>query len=192
MLNFQPVRDKQLTLAELVANLTRPDLRRLTNEMVDAMLKLLADCQDADVVFTPLDAQAGDTYATDPKEVGLAWTLGHVIAHTTASAEEAAFTAAELARGVEFHGRSRFEVAWQTMTTINACRCRLEESRRMRLACLDVWPDEPHLTIFQVTPRGVHNAVSRFALGLMHDDSHLAQIADIVAQATAARVLAEA
>ena len=68
-----------------------------------------------------------------------------MIVHTTASSEEAAFIAAELARGVEFHGRSRSEVPWETVTTIEQCRHRLEESRRMRLATLQIWPDEPDL-----------------------------------------------
>jgi hypothetical protein len=44
-------------------------------------------------------------------ELALPWTLGHVIVHITASAEESAFLAAELARGVHRRtGRSRFEV----------------------------------------------------------------------------------
>ena len=52
---------------------------------------------------------------------------------------------ADLARGVAFHGRSRSEVPWETVTTIAQCRARLEESRRMRLASLDMWPDQPYL-----------------------------------------------
>lgn len=48
-------------------------------------------------------------------DVHLAWNLGHVIVHTMASAEESAALAAELARGVEYHGRSRYEVPWETV-----------------------------------------------------------------------------
>jgi hypothetical protein len=111
-----------------------------------------------------------------------------VIVHTTASAEEAAALAAELARGVQPHGRSRFETPWQTVKTIAQCRRRLEESRRMRLTSLEMWPDEPHLDdIYEAWPGGPQvNAMSRFVLGLMHDDSHLAQIAGIVRQAQTA------
>jgi hypothetical protein len=185
MLDFAPVRDKTITIDQLCAGLTVDGLRRLTGEMVDAMLGLIAGCTDADVVFTPDDPEAEDTYASDPDEVSLAWTLGHVIVHTTASSEEAAFLAAELARGVPYReGRSRHEVPWQSVTTIEQCRHRLEESRRIRLASLDLWPDPPHLDNYFTTRSGArYNAIVRFVFGLSHDDSHLGQIAEIVRQA---------
>ena len=189
MLNFQAVRDEEITLAKLVAHLTRDNLRDLTNEMVNTILDLIASCVNADVTFEPVDLAAHDPFAKTPEEVQLAWNLGHVIVHTTASAEEAAAIAAELARGVEYHGRSRYEVPWMEMRTIEGCRQRLEESRRMRLASLDMWPEEAHLEneceAWKDGPRV--NAVGRFVLGLMHDDSHLGQIGEIVRQARAAR-----
>lgn len=189
LLDFAPVRNKEIALAELVADLTLDDLRELSHEMVDTMLDLIADCVDDDVTFVPVDPDANDAYATDEAERNIAWTLGHVIVHTTATAEEAAFLAVELARGVEYHGRSRYEVPWRTVTTIEQCRHRLEESRRMRLASLDMWPDEPHLDNMYKAWKAIGkvNAVGRFVLGLWHDDSHLGQIADIVRQAKAAR-----
>jgi hypothetical protein len=58
-------------------------------------------------------------------------TLAHVIVHTTASAEESRLSGGRDARGVPNHGRSRYEVPWQSVTTIDQCRHRLEESRRM-------------------------------------------------------------
>jgi hypothetical protein len=121
--------------------------------------------------------------------VDLAWTLGHVIVHTTASAEEAAFVAAEVARGVTWRGgRARYEVPWSHVTTIQQCRERLEESRRMRLASLELWPRPPHLeNTYEPRAGYLHNCVSRFVAGLVHDDSHLEQIGKIVAQARAAR-----
>jgi hypothetical protein len=177
MLNFQAVRGKEITLAELVAGLTRDNLRDLTNEMVNTILDLIAACIDADVIFEP------------PEEVYLAWNLEHVVVHTTASAEEAAAIAMELARGVEYHGRSRYEVPWWEIRTIQQCRQRLEESRWMRLASLDMWPLEAHLEneceAWADGPRV--NAIGRFVLGLMHDDSHLEHIGEIVRQARAAR-----
>jgi len=177
-------------LADLAAGLTVDDLRDLTNEMVDTMLDLIAHCRDEDVTFVPHDPQANDPYAMDTAEVNLPWTLGHVIVHATASSEESAFLAAELARGVEYHGRSRYEVPWESVTTIQQCRDRLEESRRMRLALLDAWPDEPHLdNVCQPRPGGpLINALTRFVSGLRHDDSHLGQIAEIVRQARMARL----
>ncbi len=189
MLDFTPVRNKDITIDQLCADLTVDDLRRLTGEMVDAMLELLVGCTDEDVVFVPDDPTAGDTYAADPDETLLAWTLGHVVVHTTASAEEAAFLAAELARGVPHReGRSRYEVPWRSVTTIEQCRQRLEESRRMRLASLYLWPDPPHLDNLFTTRSGArYNAVVHFVFGLYHDDSHLGQIAEIVRQARLAR-----
>jgi len=189
MLNFEAVRDERMTLADLVADLTRDDLRNLTHEMIDRMLSLIADCVDADVLFEPVDPEAYDPFAETEEEVNLAWNLGHIIVHTTASAEESAALAAELARGVAHHGRSRYETPWETVTTVAQCRQRLEESRRMRLAGLEMWPDEPHLTNEVVAWEGGPkvNAIGRFVLGLMHDDSHLEQIAEVVRQAREAR-----
>jgi hypothetical protein len=191
MLDFGAVRDKQITFHAFVAGLTVEDLRSLTNEMIDDMLAKLSGIHDADVVFVPEDPEAEDTFANDSAEASLPWTLGHVVVHVTASAEESAFLAAEMARGVEHHGRSRYEVPWEAVTTAAQCRQRLEESRRMRLASLDMWPDEPHLanTYIPWKAMGEINAVGRFVLGLRHDWDHLAQIDEIVRQAKTVRTL---
>jgi DinB superfamily len=188
MFDFTPVIQKQAKLSELTANLTVEDLRSYTNEMIDTMQALIADCTDADVIFEPIDPQADDRYAATEAEVHIAWTLGHLIMHVTASAEESAFLAAELARGVNFHGRSRAEVPWQTVTSIAQCRDRLEDSRRMRLASLELWPNPPHLdNAYEVPgwPVGPINCVTRFMLGLSHDNAHLGQIQEVVRQSQA-------
>jgi hypothetical protein len=59
----------------------------------------------------------------------------------------------------------------------------------MRLASLEVWPDAPHYeNTYQPSPTMEPiNCVNRFIRGLSHDDSHLAQIEEIVRQARAAR-----
>jgi hypothetical protein len=193
MIDFEAIQKKEKTLAEVTAGMTRDDLRRLTNEMIDDMLALIADCDDADVVFVPHDPEAHDPYADDASDEDLAWTLGHVIVHATASSEEAAFQAAEMARGLTPEGRSRYEVPWETVTTIAQCRHRLEESRRMRLATLDVWPDNPHyeVTLAYRWVEGGVDARARFAMGLWHDYGHLGQIEEIARQAHAARVAAD-
>lgn len=189
MLNFAPIRNKEMTLTDLVRGLTVADLRALTNEMIDTMLNLIADCLDEDVQFLPHDPAAYDAYAVTSGEANLAWTLGHVIVHTTASAEENAFIASEMARGVPYHGRSRSEIPWEMVTTIAQCRHRLEESRRMRLATLDIWPDMPYLnnTYQRHESAPAINAFGYFVSGLRHDDSHLGQIGEIVRQAMKAR-----
>jgi hypothetical protein len=189
MLNFQAVRDKQLSITELVTGLSRPDLAALTQEMVTTFQEMIVDCTDADVTFEPLDPKADDPHASTPAEMHMPWSLGHVIVHCTASAEEAAVIAMELARGVAFHGRSRYETPWRGMSTIAGCRNRLQESQRIRLASLEMWPQPAHLDMdCEAWPGGpVVNAVGRFALGLMHDDGHLEQLKEIVHQVQATR-----
>lgn len=174
---------------DLAEGLERSDLVDLTNEMIDCQLALLEGVEDADVVFVPEDADANDTFADDPTLVGLAWTLGHVVVHSTASSEEAAAHALTLARGLEPHERSRYEVPWEQATTAGFLRRRLEESRRMRLAMLEAWPDQPHLdTLYRYRPESAgSNAIARFLGGLSHDDSHLEQIRKIVRQARSVR-----
>ncbi len=179
-----------MTVADLARPLSKTDMARLTHEMIDLMLNLIEEATDADVVFSPIDPKANDSEAATEEEKGISWTLGHLIVHATASAEEAAFIAAEMARGVPVHGRSRYEMPWRTVTTVAQCRARLEESRRVRLASLSVWPDAPHYEV-TLEPHfpgaGVRNCKGRFIGGLAHDDAHIEQIKDVVRQAKAAR-----
>ncbi len=184
MLNYQALRDKTTTIQQATAGWGKAELRREFNEMYDRVETLIADATDADVVFLPIDPLAHDSYAANPEDSNLAWTLGHVIVHLTASAEESAALSAELARGVEFHGRSRAEVPWQQATTIDFCRARMAESRRMCLAALEMWPDFPHLENTYTPREGVPpiNAVTRFMSGLRHAFDHLGQIEDILRQ----------
>ena len=171
-------------------DLTVSDLRWLTNELIAEVRRRLRRCVDADVVFVPVDPFAHDPDAEASGKTTMAWTLGHVIAHMTASAEEAATVAAELARGVPYHGRSRYEVPWQEMTTVAQCYTRLEESRRMRLASLDMWPGAPHLENVYMPWEGAPamGPMQRFMIGLRHDADHLAQVREVVRQARAHRL----
>src|SRR5215469_2631350 len=111
------------------SDVTVSDLRRLTNELIDEARRLLRRCTDEDVGFVPEDPYAFDPGAATDHEARLAWTLGHIILHMTASSEEFAAIAAELARGVTYHGRSRYEVPWERITTVAQCYTGLEESR---------------------------------------------------------------
>ena len=184
MLDFQPVREKKITLQDLVKDLNKADLRRELNDMYDEISLLIADCTDGHVTFEPIDEKADDPYAIEGEEE-IAWTLGHVIVHLTASMEESAAIASELARGVKYHGRSRSEIPWRQARTIEYCRARLAESRRMCLASLEMWPDTPYLENTYIPAEGAipHTAVSRFASGLRHTSDHLGQIAEIIRQA---------
>ena len=188
MLDFTPVKNKTLTLSDIARDLTKTDLRNLTNEMIDTMLSIISDATDEDVVLVPQDPNADDPFGI-PEERNLVWTLGHVAVHTTASSEESAALALTLARGLIPEGRSRYEVPWRSVQTIDQVRHRFEESRRMRLAMLDAWPDEPHLeVVYSVSPRfGPFNATARFLMGLYHDDDHLGQLREIMRQVREAR-----
>jgi hypothetical protein len=190
MINFGKYQRKEISMKELVRDLGHNDLYRQTNEMVDLVLALITGSDDYDVTFTPRDPDAFDDAAVSEKEKAMPWTLGHVIVHTTASAEESAAIAAELARGVPFRGgRSRSEVNWTTISTIDQCLHRLEESRRMRLASLDMWPDKPDLINSLVNHRSEDiNAIGKFISGLTHEFSHIDQIGDIIAQAHQSRL----
>jgi len=190
MLDFAALREKKISFKDLCAGLTVDDLHRLTDEMVDAMLSLISNARDADVTFQPVDPQAYDEYAATTEELTMPWTLGHVIVHTTASAEEAAARASSLARGVEVKERSRYEVPWQMAVTADQLCHRLEESRRMRHAFLHAWPDIPNLELTHTVDRPnakPRNAVEMFVAGLVHEDAHLGQIVEVLRQATAAR-----
>jgi hypothetical protein len=186
-LDFAAVRAGRCTIQELADGLAKADVVAATDALFADVRSRTQAITDEDVTFTPVDPGANDEFAADTAEVNLAWTLGHVIVHLTASAEEAAFIATELARGVVREGRSRWETPWPTVTTASAARARLEESRRMILSLLSAWPDQPHLDVTIAGASGPRNAIARFLGGLSHADSHLGQISEIVRQAHAAR-----
>jgi hypothetical protein len=190
MLDFTPVRQKTMTMQEFAQALSLDQLRTLTEASVERMVTLLDLCTDADVTFVPDDPNARDDAAADPAERALAWTLGHNIVHATASGEEYAAVATEFARGVPFHGRPRYETPWQQITTVEQCRQRLHESRRIRVVSLDMWPDDPHMDVGIVywNGSGWVNAVGIFVWGLVHDDDHYRQMQNTVRQAHAARM----
>jgi hypothetical protein len=192
VIDFGPLHRREASLQDLAAGLDRDDLARLTNEMCDLQLASIAQAVDADVVMVPEDSEANDKYAASPEDVGLSWTLGHVVVHTTASSEESAALALVLARGLPVESRSRYEVPWESARTVAVIRRRIEESRRIRLAMLTAWPDEPHLDNFYAPYEGrpPMNAVGRFIGGLAHYDPHLPHLRKIVDQARQRRAAA--
>jgi hypothetical protein len=186
MIDFSAVRSGQMKITELQAQFTREDLIHETNDMIDTQLGLIEGATDAYVTFEPTDPQAHDPYAATEDEIYMGWTLGHVIVHATASGEESTALAAALARGVEVTWRSRYETLWTTIHRADQLTQRLEESRRMRLAYLDTWPDDPYLNNLwhkMEAKYGVMNAIGRVLFGLKHDSDHLGQIAEIMRQA---------
>ena len=191
VIDFGPMRRGEVSLQHLAAGLSRNDLAKLTQEMCAQQLELIQDAKDEDVVFVPDDPDANDTFAAVAEDVGLSWTLGHVVVHATASSEESAALALTLARGLSVDGRSRFEVPWRDATSAVFLRQRIQESLRMRLSMLAAWPNEPHLENFYAPykERPPMNALGRFLGGLAHDDSHLEQIRKIMVQARQRRAV---
>ncbi len=188
-LDFGEIHNGTATLQQVADTLSLGDLRRATESSVDAMLDLIVACADADVDFVALDPEATEGITNEHGET-LGWTLGHVIVHTTATAEAAAFAALELARGVPLKGVSRYETPWEEIKMIEQCRQRLRESKRMRLATLEGWPDAPDLTnLYTPFPgAGPLNAKGLYVLGLEHDDTHQRHLAEVVRQSTVGRV----
>src|SRR5487761_325006 len=162
------MRRREKSLQDLAEGLTREDLSKLTQEMCARELALIEDAKDEDVAFVPDDPEANDTFTSQAEDVGLSWTLGHVVVHTTASSEESAALALVLARGLAVEGRSRFEVPWELARTVAFIRHRIEESRRMRLAMLAAWPAAPRYDIFSAPSGGPPpmNSLGRFLGGL--------------------------
>jgi len=189
MIDFTPIIEQKINWTRFAKQFSKQDLIEQTNWLTDHILDLIADANDEDVTFTPTDPEAHDPYAIESADEDLSWNLGHVIVHLTASNEESAFLAAEVARGVEVtYRRSRWEVPWETITTIQQCRERLEESRRMLLASLDMWPEDAHTDNFYKSPKGLKiTPAVRFLLGQNHAVSHLGQIKEILQQAGQAK-----
>ena len=76
MIDFEPMRRREKSLQDLAEGLTREDLSKLTQEMCARELALIEDAKDEDVAFVPDDPEANDTFASQPEDVGLSWTLG--------------------------------------------------------------------------------------------------------------------
>ncbi|MDJ0755637.1 MAG: DinB family protein [Ardenticatenaceae bacterium] len=188
-IDFSRVIAKEIKLSELAEGCTLDDLRTATEESVDYLLRSITDLTDEQITFDPVDEGADDPYAEKSEERHIGWSVAHLIAHVTASSEEGAAFSSLLARGVPASERPRYETPWRDITTKEQCVQRLEESRRMRLAYLDTWPDQPFLDVYrEMSPRfeeivGKMNATGSFLLGLSHEVGHYEQIEEVIAQA---------
>jgi hypothetical protein len=193
-IDFSPVQQGDLQLIDLARRFTVDDLRAAGSGSIDRLLGYLEGLNDADVIFNPHDPDAYDKYAP-PGQEHIGWSLAHLVVHVTASTEEWAAYSSILARGIAYPAdpRLRYETPWQAVTTWAECVQRLEESRRMRLAYLDTWPDKPFLEVRrQLSPRfiervGEINAPAAFLYGLKHEVGHYDQFREVRRQALAAR-----
>jgi hypothetical protein len=198
MIDFSPVRNKEKKYIELWREngITRDDLRQATHESIDFLLNLIADLDDADLVFDPIDPDADDPNAVEGEEK-IGWSIAHLIAHVTASSEEGAANSSLLARGVpEVKDRPRYETPWREIISKAQAVQRLEESRRMRLAYLETWPDNPHYSNYRIPKsersrelNGDMNAPACFMSGLSHEIGHYEQFKEVKRQALEAKKL---
>jgi DinB superfamily len=178
--------------SEYGAQFTLDDLRTATNSYLDTVRDLVEEFGDAQLIFEPSDPKANDTYAKTEAEVSMGWSLAHLVLHVTASLEEGATICSLLARGIQFEGRFRYEPGWRDVTTRDQVLHRIEESRRMCLAYLDTWPDEPHLDNYRKyasTSRFANakvDARASFLLSLSHMAGHLDQFREVAEQVRSA------
>lgn len=191
-IEFSTILSGDKKMIDIAQAVTLDDLRQMTNQSIDRMLELIADLDDHDITFDPVDPDAYDAHAVEGEEK-IGWSIAHIIAHVTASSEEGAAISSLLARGFPTSERPRYETPWRDIQTQAQAVQRLEESRRMRLAYLDTWPDTPHLDIYRdISPRfeekfGKMNAPAAFLFGYAHEVGHYDQLAEVKRQALAAR-----
>ena len=187
-IDFTPLSSKTMTPLEFAAQYSLNDLRAAAATYLDSVRDLVQGFDDAQLIFEPSDPQAQDNYAQTAEEVNMGWSLAHLVLHVTASLEEGCAFSSLLARGVTAEGRFRYEPGWRDVTTRPQILTRIEESRRMCLAYLNTWPDEPHLDVYRkFAPDSryanvKHNAPAAFLSSLSHLNGHLDQIREVIRQ----------
>lgn len=190
LIDFSPVANDEMTLLEFSRSFDVNTLRAATTASIDTILDIIGNADDEQITHIPYDPYANDPFAP-PEEQYMGWSLAHLIVHVTASSEEWAAVSSILARGIPYtrEPRLRYETNWKLITTREQALQRLEESRRIRLAYLDAWPDEPHLDILRdmserfTEKYGQLNATAAFLFGLKHESGHLDQFRDAACQA---------
>ncbi len=195
LIDFSPIEGGDVKMLEFSKQFSVADLKAATNASIDTILDIIRDMSDAQMIFLPVDPDANDPHAV-PGEEKIGWSLAHLVVHVTASSEEGAAFSSILARGIPYpkEPRLRYETNWHTVTTQAQAIQRLEESRRIRLAYLDTWPDEPHLDVYRESSErsiekfGHMNAPASFLSSLKHEWGHLEQFREVRRQAVEAFV----
>lgn len=193
IIDFTPLRERKVKAGEFASRYTLADVRETAIAGIEFMRDLIADMDDADVTFDPIDPEANDPYAR-PGEEHIGWSIAHLIVHVTASTEEAAALASVLARGIPYPNdvRLRYETDWRTVTSKSQLEQRLDESLRMRLAFIDTMPDKPLLATVKRSERfvelfGETDYKATYIFGLMHEFGHHEQMLEVKRQAIAGR-----
>ena len=188
--DFKALKEQGIRLGEFAETVTLAQLRAETEKSVAWLVRFMADVTDADVVFDPDDPEANDPFAVEGEE-GIGWTIGHLVAHVTASSEEGAAFCSLLGRGVPVEGRLRYETDWKEIDTKEKCLQRIAESRKIRIGYLDALPEEINFELIRPISPGFEkrvgklNAFGNMLLGLSHEHGHREQMEAVKAQAKA-------
>ncbi len=189
LIDFQPVFKKEKTLIDLANEYSQADLGAALNSYIDFTLRIINDVSDEQAAYIPVDPDADDPHAATEADRHVGWSLIHLVMHVTATVEEAAAFSSILARGIPIGGRLRTERNWREVTTCAEALAQLEECRRMCLAYLATWPDQPDLTTRRIMPEDFKwpgpNAMVSFLAGLMHWHKHIEQFQRVAEQAQA-------
>lgn len=176
-LDFDAVKSKERSIPEQTTGITKSDITSLTGQLFDQLELLSSGLTDAQTVFVALDPAENNAPG---------WNIAHIVLHITASLEEGMALGSTLARGADVTGRSRYEADWETVTTAAQVAARLSESRRIALAFLETWPDEPNLeNSYEHGFFGPMTAISHSFIGLFHGKNMLPQVEEIARQAKA-------
>lgn len=195
IIDFTPLRKRTVKAREFADRYTLADIRETAAAGIEFMRDVLADLEDSDVTFAPVDPEAHDPYARTG-EVHIGWSIAHLIVHVTASTEEGGALASVLARGIDYPNevRLRYETDWRTITRKAQLEQRLDESLRMRMAFIDTMPDDPQPATVKRSERflaifGETDAKASYIFSLMHEFEHHQQMLEVKRQALAARVM---
>lgn len=198
-IDFTPLEKDEIKAIDIVKqqNITFDDVREEIQRLYDLTASFIEGTTDAEISFVPYDPDADDPFAVTEEEKNIGWTLGHLVAHVTASNEESAVFTSLLARGIAQGGRIRTETPWQEMNTTAKAFQRLEESKRIILAYLDAIPDDPNLETLRVFGSersanffGPTNALASIVMGLSHHNGHIEQFKEVRRQAKEATTAA--
>jgi hypothetical protein len=190
LIDFSLVERGDVKMLEFSQQFSLADMKAATNASIDTILDIIKDMSDDQMTFLPFDPDADDPHAVEGEEK-IGWSLAHLVVHVTATSEEGAAFSSILARGIPYpkEPRLRYETNWHTVTSKAQAIQRLEESRRIRLAYIDTWPDTPFLDTFRemsekaIEKVGYLNGPASFLSSLKHEWGHFAQFREVRRQA---------
>ncbi len=185
LIDFQPLFKREVLPIDFAMKYSPGDLGAAIHGYVDFTLQIINSASDEQLFRIPDDPEADDLHASEA-ERHQGWSLAHLVLHATASFEEGAAFSSLLARGIVIGERLRYEPDWHLVSTRPEIIARLEECRRLGLAYLDTWPDQPHLETLRIMPEKLSwmkvNAPTALLNGLMHWHKHLEQFQKVAEQ----------